>query len=168
MVVFISLLPRYFVPPPYSFSSSQLGFTYIGPLIGNFIGMYVCGYLNDVLSQFSARRNHGVFELEMRLPVMVIPAVLGPAGLIMFGVGVARQTHWIVPLIGNSLVGVALTGLPSFVQPYLMDSYYPVSSDALIMSIIPSLLLITSHLFPRISPHYTQRKPAHPHKFLLR
>jgi hypothetical protein len=120
--------------PPYDFSTSQLGLTYIAQLIGNFVGCYSCGYLNDVLSQWSARRNDGVFEPEMRLPIMIIPAIFGPAGILMFDIGVVKGAHWIVPVLGDAFLGVALTGLPSIVQPYLMDSYYPVSMDALIVS----------------------------------
>ena len=69
----------------------------------------------------------------MRLPMMLIPIIFGPAGLLMYGIGIAKQAHWIVPVFGDGLVGVALTGAPSFLQPYIMDSYYPVSGDALIV-----------------------------------
>ncbi|KAJ9604691.1 hypothetical protein H2200_010805 [Cladophialophora chaetospira] len=132
IIILISLLPIELGGPPYHFSVSQLGLTYIAQLIGNLIGCYSCGYLNDVLSQWSARRNDGIFEPEMRLPVIMIPAIFGPAGILMFGIGVVKQVHWIVPVIGDAFLGVALTGLPSVVQPYLMDCYYPVSMDALI------------------------------------
>lgn len=134
IIVLISLLPMKLGNRPYNFSISQLGLTYIAQLIGNLVGCYSCGYLNDVLSQWSARRNDGVFEPEMRFPVIVIPATLGPAGILMFGIGVVKEVHWIVPVIGHAFLGVALTGLPSIVQPYLMDSYYPVRIDALIVS----------------------------------
>ncbi len=135
MVILISLLPLEIGAPPYNFSISQQGLTFIAPCIGNIFAAFCCGYLNDVVSQFSARRNHGVFEPEMRLPVMAIPALLVPAGLVMFGVGVAKHNHWIVPVIGDGLIAVGLTGIPSIVQPYLMDSYFPVSMDALIVSL---------------------------------
>jgi len=120
--------------PPYNFTPSQVGLTYVANLIGNVVGCYSCGYLNDVLSKYSARRNKGVFEPEMRLPLVVIPAFAGVAGLLMYGIGIAKGVHWIVPVIGDGLVGVSLTGFPSFAQPYVMDSYYPVATDAMIVS----------------------------------
>jgi MFS family permease len=128
-------LPLEIGAPPYNFSISQQGLTFIAPCIGNIFAAFCCGYLNDILGVFSARRNHGVFEPEMRLPVVAIPALLVPAGLAMFGVGVAKHAHWIVPVVGDGLVAVGLTGIASVAQPYLMDSYFPVSMDALIVSV---------------------------------
>lgn len=135
IIIILSLLPINLSEPPYKFTISQIGLTYISNLIGNLVGCYVCGYLNDALVQYSARRNRGIFEPEMRLPMVIIPAIFGPAGLLMYGIGIAKQAHWLVPVFGDGLVGVALTGLPSFVQPYIMDCYYPVSGDAMIVRV---------------------------------
>ncbi|OAG40130.1 hypothetical protein AYO21_05608 [Fonsecaea monophora] len=132
VVVLITMIPVYFGAPPYNFSIGQQGLVYLSSCIGNAFGSIFCGFLNDKLSQWSTRRNHGVFEPEMRLPVTVFPAFLVPAGLLMFGVGIEHGTHWIVPVIGVGLVGVALTGIGSVIQPYLMDSYTPVLFDCLV------------------------------------
>jgi hypothetical protein len=149
IIVLISLVPLELSGPLYDFSISQLGLTYIAQLVGNLIGCDSCGYLNDVLSQWSARRNHGVIEPEMRLPVIIIPTILGPAGILMFGIGIVKEAHWIVPIVGDALLGVALASLPSIVQPYLMESYYPVSMDALTVSLFtlpPCIILLSSLL----------------------
>ncbi len=69
----------------------------------------------------------------MRLPVVLFPATVVPVGLILFGVGVHNQFHWIVPVIGVGCVGCGLCAIPSVTMPYLMDSYYPVAMDALIV-----------------------------------
>ena len=125
--------------PTYNFSVSAQGLVFLGQCLGNLIGSFFCGYINDKLSQWSTRRNHGVFEPEMRLPVVIFPALLVPAGLIMFGVGVHNGVHWILPVIGAGCVGIALTGIGSIIQPYLMDSYAPVVFDSLVVSLIPLL-----------------------------
>ncbi|KIW90070.1 uncharacterized protein Z519_09501 [Cladophialophora bantiana CBS 173.52] len=129
VVVLINLNPVYLGALPYNFSTSQQGLVFLSPCLGNLFGSFFCGYVNDKLSQWSTRRNGGVFEPEMRLPVVAIPVLLVPAGLLMFGIGVAHETHWIVPVIGAGLVGVALTGIGSVIQPYLMDSYAPIIFD---------------------------------------
>ena len=134
-MVLITLIPVYPGAPPYNFGISQQGLVFLSPCIGNLFGSFFCGYINDKLSQWSTRRNGGVFEPEMRLPVVVFPALLVPAGLLMFGVGIAHQTHWIVPVFGAGLVGVALTGIGSIIQPYLMDSYAPVIFDCLVVRV---------------------------------
>jgi MFS family permease len=129
----ITIIPVYLGVPPYNFTISQQGLVFLGPCIGNLVGSVICGYLNDRLSQWSSRRNDGVFEPEMRLPVVIFPALLVPAGLLMFGCGVHNGVHWIVPTIGAGLIGVALTGIGSIVQPYLMDSYAPITFDCLVV-----------------------------------
>lgn len=134
VVVLITTIPVYFSAPPYNFGAGQQGLVFLSSCIGNAFGSIFCGYVNDKVSQWSTRRNNGVFEPEMRLPPVIFPAVLVPVGLIMFGVGVNNGIHWIVPVIGVGLVGIALTGIGSIIQPYLMDSYTPVLFDCLVVS----------------------------------
>jgi hypothetical protein len=119
--------------PPYNFSIGQQGLVFLSPCIGNLIGSFLCGYLNDGLARWSSRRNGGVFEPEMRLPVVLFPALLVPTGLLMFGLGIHNGLHWIVPTIGAGLNGIALTGIGSVAQPYMMDSYAPVIFDCLVV-----------------------------------
>ena len=133
--VLLSLLPIYLAQPPYSFSTTGQGLLYLGPCIGGLCGAFAGGYLNDVISHFSARRNHGIFEPEMRLPAMLVPGLFAPVGLIMFGAGISNKLHWIVPVIGDAFVCLALTATPSVIQPYLMDSFFPISMDCLIVSL---------------------------------
>lgn len=137
MVVLTSILPLEISAPPYNFSSSQQGLAFIAALIGNVFGAYVGGYCNDLISQRSARRNGGVFEPEMRLPVLLFPGLLVPAGLVMFGVGIHNKDHWIVPIFGFGLIATGLTAIPSVVEPYLLDSYYPVAMETIIVSSAP-------------------------------
>ena len=133
----IALIPIYLSAPPYLFSTDQVGLTFIASTIGQLIGACICGVGSDKLAEWSARRNGGVYEPEMRLPLIIIPTIAGPAGLLMFGIGLHNQAHWIVPVIGSALVGVNLTGFAAVVQPYLIDIYGPVISDVLVVSRAP-------------------------------
>lgn len=137
MVVLTSILPLEISAPPYNFSAGQQGLTFIAALIGNAFGSYVGGYCNDLISQRSARKNGGVFEPEMRLPVVIFPGVMVPAGLIMFGVGIHNKSHWILPVFGFGMVAIGLNAIPSVVEPYLLDSYYPVAMETIIVSSTP-------------------------------
>ncbi|OQV07286.1 hypothetical protein CLAIMM_11741 [Cladophialophora immunda] len=117
VVVLINLIPVSLRAAPYNFSISQQGLVFLSPCIGNLVGFFFCGYINAKLSQWSTRRNGGVFEPEMRLPVVVIPALLVPAALLMFGIGVAHEVHCIASVIGAGLVGVAtFNGFKNFVS----------------------------------------------------
>ncbi|EXJ70650.1 uncharacterized protein A1O5_05640 [Cladophialophora psammophila CBS 110553] len=132
VIVLISLIPIYLGATPYNFTTSQQGLTFLAACVGNILGSFLCGYMTDKLSQWSARRNNGVFEPEMRLPVVIFPAVAVPVGLLMFGIGLEKKFHWIVPVIGSGLVGTGLTGIAAIVEAYMMDSYAPVLADGIV------------------------------------
>lgn len=69
----------------------------------------------------------------MRLPLIIFPAILVPTGLLMFACGLQNGLHWIIPTIGSALVCIAVTGIGSVAQPYMMDSYAPVMFDCVVV-----------------------------------
>lgn len=128
-------IPLYTGAPPYNFSSTAQGLTFLSTTIGTILGALICGKPNDWLARFWAKRNKGVFEPEMRLPFMIVPQVLVTIGLVIYGVGFHNHYHWIVPLIGDAFIGSGIAGTGSVLQPYLMDSYPAVVNDSLIVSL---------------------------------
>lgn len=102
-------------------------------LVGNLFGAYIGGYLTDVYAARQARRNQGIFEPESRLVLLLIPATLTAAGILMFGFGAERYLHWAVLFVGYGLINVSLTGVANIGMTYVMDSYYPVAAEALLL-----------------------------------
>jgi hypothetical protein len=103
-----------FVEPPYNFSSRELGLMQLGPFIGTIFGTLYGGYLVDKAILWLARRNGDVFEAEMRLYFMPIPALAMAAGVIVFGI-TANQVrlvtgHVLYPGNSNRLVSRACIG----------------------------------------------------------
>lgn len=79
---------------PYNFSTAGVGLMFVGPFIGNMIGSVYGGLLGDMVVVRLARKNNGVFEPEMRLYILILPAILVGAGLMVFGVAAHRvSTH---------------------------------------------------------------------------
>lgn len=128
-IIIVTATPIYLSKPPYSFTTKQQGLTFIGAAIGAALGGPVIGRLNDTAIRILSRRNNGVFEAEMRLPMTTVPMLTTTAGLILFGVGVQNGDHWIVPVLGSTFVAVGLSSVPSTLQPYLLDNYFPASLD---------------------------------------
>lgn len=125
----MTVTPIFLRLPPYSFTTSQQGLTFVGPVIGSLLGGILCGKLNDIVIRALSKRNDGIFEPEMRLPVTCVPMVATIVGLLMFGIGIENGDHWIVPVIGSTLVSAGLSAIPSTLQPYLLDSYFAASLD---------------------------------------
>jgi hypothetical protein len=126
----------------YHFKAGAQGLTSLGAFVGVNLGALFCGHLNDLLSHRLAKRNQGVFEPEMRIPVIIFPTIIVPLGLILFGVGIKNEWHWIIPVIGAGMVNFGLPALPAIMSPYIMDSYYPLAMDCLIVSSRTTNLLL--------------------------
>ncbi len=87
----------------YKFQPWQTGLCYLGPVISGILAVVFSGVLADKTADFFTRRNNGIREPEMRLPAIIISIVLGPIGLMLFGVGFQHKLHWIVPTLGVSI-----------------------------------------------------------------
>jgi hypothetical protein len=51
----------------------------------------------------------------------------------MFGFGVQKHMSWAVIFVATGFVNVGLTGVANIGMTYVMDAYYPVAADALLM-----------------------------------
>lgn len=84
----------------YGFQSWQSGLCFISGLIGSFLGLFAGGHFSDWVANILTKRNGGIREPEMRLPAVTIGLVISPLALILYGVGIDKQLHWIVPTLG--------------------------------------------------------------------
>lgn len=87
----------------YGFASYQVGLCYIAAVIGSLFGLPAGGHLGDKVADILTKRNNGIREPEMRLPAVMISAITAPLALILYGVGIQYQLHWICPTIGLGL-----------------------------------------------------------------
>ena len=88
--IMTSVQATYLLEPPYNFTAIGIGLMNLPPFIGAFIGFFVGGWLNDQSIIWLAKRNRGVFEPEMRLWMALPAALFLPAGILMFGLGLAN------------------------------------------------------------------------------
>ncbi|KAH8917870.1 MFS general substrate transporter, partial [Atractiella rhizophila] len=74
-------------PPPlgYGLNADQLAGTYFSPVIAVVIGEALGHFLNDFIANYQIKRNHGVFEAEMRLWTLYIALPFFIAGFIIIG-----------------------------------------------------------------------------------
>lgn len=101
----------------YGFSQGSVGLSYLGIGIGSIIGLMVLGATSDRLLKYLTTKN-GISKPEYRLPPMIPGSFFVPASLFMYGWTAYYKTHWIVPIIGTSFLGVGM--LISFVCEFEM------------------------------------------------
>ncbi|KAF2090075.1 MFS general substrate transporter [Saccharata proteae CBS 121410] len=119
--------------PPYSFSPAINGLINIPGLLGNLVGAWCGGWLVDRFADWRSKKHGGIFRPESRLPLLIIPAVIVPAGCILFGYGVERSLSWVSLFFGYGMISVGLTAVPVPTMVYVSDCYLPVAADALVL-----------------------------------
>jgi hypothetical protein len=84
----------------YNFTVWQLGLVWIAGIVGNILGIPFGGYFSDWVANRATSKNGGVREPEMRLPAVSIAMITYPGSLLLYGLGINYQAHWIVPTVG--------------------------------------------------------------------
>ncbi|KAJ6073339.1 polyamine transporter [Penicillium canescens] len=117
------LSSRTFTKPPYNWELGELGLLSLAEFIGSILAFYVGGRLIDIVSTRSTARYGGVRKPEYRLPAIVIPGVVGPAGILIFGLCIANKTHWIGPAVGNAMQAFGVAAISNVAVTYSLDLY---------------------------------------------
>lgn len=133
VVAISTLAPDIFSPPPYLFTSADLGLFSVSSFVGILVGWPIAGPLTDLLSRWLRKLNNNVHKPEHRLPALIFPFLVCPIGLIVFGYTVARKEGYVRPAVGSAISASALTLVPSVMLSYVVDSYPRTSGEALVL-----------------------------------
>lgn len=121
---------------PYNFSAAMCGLAYVSPVIFVFLIYPYAGWSTDWIKIHLAKKHNGVSQAEDRLWVLVVYMILGPAALILWGVGAAHGIHWIGIVIGLGLqAGLCIVGCISSVT-YTLDCYPEMGVSAITLLVI--------------------------------
>ncbi|KAE8382504.1 MFS general substrate transporter [Aspergillus bertholletiae] len=88
----------------YGFSLGISSLCYLGMGSGMLIAVIIFSLSSDKLQEWHRRRNFN--EPENRLALMAIFCPILPVGYFWYGWSADKVTHWIVPIIGTSLIGL--------------------------------------------------------------
>jgi hypothetical protein len=72
-------------------------------------------------------RAGGHAEPEFRLPAMIFPAIIGPMGVLTFGMVITTKKNYMGAAVGFAMLGFGLTSGSNAVVTYAVDGYHPVS-----------------------------------------
>lgn len=117
------VLSQILQPPPFLWSTLQVGLLNLSTLVGLVLGIPLGGIAADVLSRRSARRNDGFHVRESRLPAVIPGAVLGPVGVLVIGICLQRSLSWVGLAAGWAMLNIALTASANVMLTYAVDCY---------------------------------------------
>jgi hypothetical protein len=101
--------------------------------VGFVVGASTGGWFTDVYAAHRARKRDGLFLPEDRLFMLVVPSLCVPIGCLMFGLGAERHLHWAVMYVGYGFMSTGLTSVASIGMTYVLDCYYPIGAEALLL-----------------------------------
>lgn len=101
---------------------------FFSPLVGSLFGTYLCGGFADWVASFYTRRNHGIREPEMRLPMCFVAAAFTLFGALMAGVSYHYKTHYMVPVVGFGVLSIGSQMGATLAMSYALDCHKEVSA----------------------------------------
>jgi MFS family permease len=115
----------------YNFSASGSGLSFLGSGVGMLLGLAYVGTLSDRKIKIKIERKETPVP-EDRLPIyLTVPGSLAiPAGLFIYGWSTDKVVHWIVPEIGNAVIGFGMITILMCVQTYLVDAFLAHAASA--------------------------------------
>jgi MFS family permease len=120
-LLFTTLTPVFL--KTYGWEPDMTGLAYLGIGIGNFLGIGFVAKTSDATIIKLAKRNNGVYEPEMRLPLCVFFGIMIPVSFFLYGWTAYYHVHW----IGTSLFPFYHPPSPLDTQPLTLYSPYYLS-----------------------------------------
>jgi hypothetical protein len=101
-------------------------------LRASLFGTYLCGPLADQIATYYTKRNNGIREPEMRLPVAIIAALFTFGGVAIAAPCYAHKTHWIGPIFGFGILSIGSQMGANLSMSYAIDSHKELSGELMI------------------------------------
>lgn len=122
-----STLAIYLSPPEaaggYGFSPLQVAFFTMTAWVG-IIGAQVYGYLfNDNTPLWVARRRGGTWHPEYRLANTIVPGILLPIGLAIYGAGLQYHLHFMVLALASFIIWFAALLILPICYNYIIECF---------------------------------------------
>lgn len=122
-----------FLKPPYRWKLGSVGLFSLAAWIGVVISFYFGGKLIDLIANRARKSEHTIkAKPEKRLLALIIPAVLAPVGIIIYGQCLSRKTTWVGPAFGYAMHSFGFAATSNIAVTYAVDSYETFSGEALV------------------------------------
>ncbi|KAF2493973.1 MFS general substrate transporter, partial [Lophium mytilinum] len=120
----------------HGFNLWQIGLTFIGMIVGMLLACLADPWWHKNHQKLIAKHvaetgNIGGSEPEFRLPPAILGAPMVFVGLLWFGWTTYASVHWIVPIIGSSLISAGIFMVFSGVFTFLVECYPLYAASAL-------------------------------------
>ncbi|KAK6464837.1 member of major facilitator superfamily multidrug-resistance protein [Scheffersomyces coipomensis] len=132
LIVISETISDIFMGSGYDYDQQTVGLFYVSPFVGGILGSLSAGLISDRLSRYLVSKNHGVYEPEFRL-LMIIPSTFFISfGLMGFGWSSQNKDAWIAPVIFFGCVGFGSSMASTTAITFTVDSYKMFAAESLV------------------------------------
>lgn len=130
---------QWLTSPPYRWPIKRAGAFHVAGWIGSMFALWFGGYLLDRLVDHKATPKW-LLPLKRRLKRgpprrlvgLVIPAILAPPGLLIYGLLMAHKASWVGPAFGYLLHSFGFNTVGNVVVTYNVDCYRQMTAEAMV------------------------------------
>ncbi|GFF41960.1 uncharacterized MFS-type transporter C1271.10c [Aspergillus udagawae] len=123
--------------PPHSFSPSAVGYSNFAFVVGGSLGLLTAGPFSDWIAMRATTANNGIREAEMRLPALIPYFVTSVIGIVVGGVGYAREWDWpVLIVVGYGFTGLCVTAVPTIAVAYAVDCYRSIAGEIMVVATV--------------------------------
>ncbi|KAK1009776.1 hypothetical protein LTR54_005572 [Friedmanniomyces endolithicus] len=123
-----------FLRPPYLWQLHSVGIFSISAWIGVILSFYIGGKLIDFVANRARRHDHTIKpKPEKRLLALIVPFVLSPVGLIIYGQCMAHHTPWVGQPFGYAMHSFGFTAVSNIAVTFAVDCYQLHAGEALVI-----------------------------------
>jgi len=119
----------------YGFQPYQSGLCFFSAIIGSILGAFAGGNWGDKVADYFTKRNGGIREPEMRLPAIAISLITTPLALVLYGVGIQHNLHWMCPTVGLGLLNFSIVQATNISLVYTIDAYRPIAGEVTVATL---------------------------------
>ncbi|KAF1351174.1 synaptic vesicle transporter [Delphinella strobiligena] len=126
------ILSLIFLGPPLFLDEVQAGKKYTAAFVGSVIGFFLSGLYTEVVTRFMVRRNHGIYEPEFRILLVIPTLACAAAGLYGFGITAAHVARYgsFVPEVFLALIVVSMVMGATASAQYLLDAHEDIAVES--------------------------------------
>ena len=142
--LYLTNTPLLFSPVPafglfsYQWPQELVGLAYLSAAVGGIFGMLILVLVGGrayryMTTRFGETDKNGMKQgrPEFRMPFLGLGMFIVPFGLVIFAWTAQYQTHWIGPMIGNTIFAMGMIMTHASIQTYMVDSYEGHAASAL-------------------------------------
>lgn len=118
----------------YRWPIGKTGLINLSGWIGILFAVVIAGTQLDKEAKRRAEKleDGAVAHAENRLRLLTVPFALAPTGLIIYGVCLAKQDHWIAPAIGYALHSFGFAAVSNIVVTYATDCHLKRAGEGMV------------------------------------